>query len=70
MLSLRNFVVSPGNRPGERRVYARLSDGTLRRVRDPKMVAAVLLRYDAGHPVDLKWYRRWWDAILRFLRLR
>ena len=45
MLSLRNFVVSPGNRPGEQRVYARLSDGTLRRITDPAIVNRVLLRH-------------------------
>lgn len=32
MLSLERFEIHPGNRPGERRVYARCNTGELRRV--------------------------------------
>ena len=65
MLRLRNFVVSPGSRPGERTVYARLSDGSLRKVQDPALRRAVLLKYDTTVPAPRPYWRRWhnWYAL-------
>ena len=51
MLTLSNFVITPGNRKGEKRVYARVSDGSLRRIKDPAIVRAVLLRA-AARPIQ------------------
>ena len=45
MVSLIRFEVHPGNRPGQRRVYARLSTGELRRIKG-KREEALLLQYD------------------------
>ena len=67
MLSLRNFVVAPGNRRGHRVVYARLSDGSLRRVKDPNVVRNVLLRYDTQPPVANKWWARVWYWLLALI---
>ncbi len=67
MLSLRRFHVTEGNRPNARRVYARLSDGTLRRITDPGMVQNVLLRYDAGTPEALRWWVKVWYWLLALI---
>lgn len=45
MLRVIRFEIQPGNRPGERRVYARMNNGELRRV-PPDRAKAVLLRFD------------------------
>ena len=66
MLSLKRFEVHAGSRPGDRRVYARLSDGTLRRVSDPAFERKLLDRYDSG-PVP-RWYRRLWDWLVGFFK--
>lgn len=64
MLRLNNFVITPGNRPGQKRVYARLSDGTLRRVKDPDVVRAVLLRHATQGIRRPRWYTRLWRWLL------
>lgn len=45
MPRLSRFEVHPGNRPGQRKVYARLDTGELRRV-GAEQSRALLLQYD------------------------
>lgn len=64
MLSLKNWVTAPGSRKGEKVVYARLSDGSLRRIKDPDLIRSVLLREAAYYQGEKRWWVRVWYWLL------